>query len=270
MSPDEVIELRREWTRWSFSRLVPDQTLLASVDWLTYVGVMCDELPGEPSLVFPSEEDVGWAWPQGLCIVFGEPVAIAHTIVSDLGRPVPAHPETQLARGLLIGPTTMMPTQVITAGVRARGEPTAAHPIAWIGDDPSDFVEGHWTPSSTVGNQDGSPISHSARFVFALLTAIGHHATTLEVPAAADRGERRRLQRELPTLRVLALTGDARRSHGTGGPVAWKRRWMVRGHWRLQPYGPGRSLRKARWIDPYVKGPAEAPLDTRTTIWRTP
>jgi hypothetical protein len=30
--------------------------------------------------------------------------------------------------------------------------------------------------------------------------------------------------------------------------------WMVRGHWRAQPYGPGRTLRRPQWIEPYDKG----------------
>lgn len=32
-------------------------------------------------------------------------------------------------------------------------------------------------------------------------------------------------------------------------------RFMVRGHWRNQVHGPGRSLRKRMWIEPYWKGP---------------
>jgi hypothetical protein len=32
-------------------------------------------------------------------------------------------------------------------------------------------------------------------------------------------------------------------------------RFWVRGHWRNQPYGPERSLRKLIWIEPFQKGP---------------
>ncbi|HEY6872287.1 MAG TPA: hypothetical protein VI298_06105 [Geobacteraceae bacterium] len=32
-------------------------------------------------------------------------------------------------------------------------------------------------------------------------------------------------------------------------------RFVVRGHWRNQPYGPGNSLRRPVWIKPYYKGP---------------
>jgi hypothetical protein len=35
----------------------------------------------------------------------------------------------------------------------------------------------------------------------------------------------------------------------------YKVRWVVRGHWRKQVCGVGRSERKRRWIEPYWKGP---------------
>jgi len=41
-------------------------------------------------------------------------------------------------------------------------------------------------------------------------------------------------------------------------------RFLVRGHWKFQPYGPGRSLRKLIQIEPYWKGPEEAKILART------
>lgn len=35
--------------------------------------------------------------------------------------------------------------------------------------------------------------------------------------------------------------------------------WLVRGHWRNQPIGPGRTERKRIWIMPHWRGPQEAP-----------
>lgn len=34
--------------------------------------------------------------------------------------------------------------------------------------------------------------------------------------------------------------------------------FLVRGHWRQQAHGPGHSLRKPIWIEPFWKGPEEA------------
>lgn len=44
-------------------------------------------------------------------------------------------------------------------------------------------------------------------------------------------------------------------------------RHVVRGHWTHQPHGPGRRLRRLQWIDDYIRGPADAPLTTRTHVW---
>jgi len=39
-----------------------------------------------------------------------------------------------------------------------------------------------------------------------------------------------------------------------------KHRCRVRGHWRLQPYGPKNSLRRQKWIRPFFKGPTYAEM----------
>jgi hypothetical protein len=43
---------------------------------------------------------------------------------------------------------------------------------------------------------------------------------------------------------------------GLGGGTSWKldSRFVVRGHWRNQAYGPEHSLRRKQWIEPYWKG----------------
>lgn len=38
---------------------------------------------------------------------------------------------------------------------------------------------------------------------------------------------------------------------------------LVRGHWKRQAHGPKRSLRKWAWIEPYWRGPEDAPILTR-------
>lgn len=47
-------------------------------------------------------------------------------------------------------------------------------------------------------------------------------------------------------------------------------RWVVRGHWRHQPHGPGRSQRRLQWRESYIKGPEGAPLirSRPVNIWR--
>ena len=43
-------------------------------------------------------------------------------------------------------------------------------------------------------------------------------------------------------------------------------RFIVRGFYRQQPYGPGRKLRRRQWIPPFVKGPADKPLRVKDTV----
>lgn len=44
---------------------------------------------------------------------------------------------------------------------------------------------------------------------------------------------------------------------GLGDGASWKleSKFVVRGHWRNQAYGPQHSLRRRKWIEPYWKGP---------------
>lgn len=49
-------------------------------------------------------------------------------------------------------------------------------------------------------------------------------------------------------------------------PVEWSHRWIVSAHPRLQPYGPGRSLRRLIMVPPHVKGPDDKPLVVKPTV----
>lgn len=62
---------------------------------------------------------------------------------------------------------------------------------------------------------------------------------------------------------------DADRPDGGSGR-SYHHRWIVRGHWRQQPYGPEQSLRRPQWIADYIKGPEAAPIKEREKvyIWR--
>lgn len=59
------------------------------------------------------------------------------------------------------------------------------------------------------------------------------------------------------TLRAADPTGD-----GHDARKGYDHRFAVRGHWRQQPYGPRKSLRRARWVDSYIKGDPSLPLAT--------
>jgi hypothetical protein len=50
----------------------------------------------------------------------------------------------------------------------------------------------------------------------------------------------------------------------------YSHRFIVRGFWRDQAYGPNHSLRRRQWVPPFVKGPADKPLICKETvrIWK--
>lgn len=82
----------------------------------------------------------------------------------------------------------------------------------------------------------------------------------------------RRAQRAMVTKRpevnvVRLRKSEHRHVRGTGDPVEWSHRWLVRGHWRNQWYA--KEQRHApKWVSAYVKGPDEAPLILRDKVSR--
>lgn len=82
-----------------------------------------------------------------------------------------------------------------------------------------------------------------------------------------------------PTASEFVLTGqvkvDLRKelSDYTSGRPGFrykKVQWLVRGHWRNQAFGPGRSDRKVIWIEPFFKGSESAPIAVKTHLLGDP
>ncbi|MCT6836193.1 MAG: hypothetical protein M3036_00885 [Bifidobacteriales bacterium] len=92
-------------------------------------------------------------------------------------------------------------------------------------------------------------------------------------PSTADRLPAS-LQPEAKKVKMLVLRENLNRpgqpAEPGEDPRAWTHRWIVRGFWRNQAYGPDHALRRRQWIPPYVKGPADKPLIAKETvrIWR--
>lgn len=122
--------------------------------------------------------------------------------------------------------------------------------------------------ATTVGQ---SSMRHPlGRFVVATWALWNARATESTTPTH-DRATRRRLERAgLPTEPVRVVS--VRRPTGAGGSTStdrrdWSHRWVVSGHWRRQWY-PAAGVHRTIWIDPYVKGPDDAPLLDRPTVHR--
>lgn len=70
-------------------------------------------------------------------------------------------------------------------------------------------------------------------------------------------------------LRRILVPQDRDPDAGSDGR-RYRHRWVVSGHWRDQPYGPDRALRRQTWIPAHLKGPDGAPLlaTERVNVWR--
>jgi hypothetical protein len=95
-------------------------------------------------------------------------------------------------------------------------------------------------------------------------------------PVSIDRSIRkayRRAGRAEPDVRLVRIRGTAipapRRGEQAAGKPSGREyhyRWWVRGHWRHQPYGPGRAQRRLIYIDPQIRGPQHKPIKANTTV----
>ena len=72
----------------------------------------------------------------------------------------------------------------------------------------------------------------------------------------------------ISTVSLSETVRKAYAANNTGNGTGKKptKSWWVKGHWRRQPYGPGRTLRKLIYIHPHISGNVGAPLDERKTI----
>lgn len=131
------------------------------------------------------------------------------------------------------------------------------------------------TPPWSVDDGDLASMVEDRKVIAAFWTLIhqdGIAATVTEKAprAAARRSERAGVAKGLSDVRVVRLRKVERTApddDGEGAPTReWSHRWIVSGHWRWQPYGEGRKLRRLTYVRPHVKGPADKPLHVPTTV----
>lgn len=103
------------------------------------------------------------------------------------------------------------------------------------------------------------------RIVFATWFLIMQPGVADEELGPVDKAEKRKADRaglRYPKVRVINLRHAPGQEGGesSAGGRSFHVRWMVKGHWRKQFYGPGRAKRRRMFIAPFMKGPAGAPL----------
>jgi len=144
--------------------------------------------------------------------------------------------------------------------------------------DVSTVPEYTHTAGADASDQTTRAMVMAKRLVAGLLLAIQHRDNFKEKKVAAKSGSRWRGEREEPEHRVVMvgrpLTVDCRQKvtefiRGDEGGARRKRggppsvQVLVRGFFRRQVVGVGRTGRKVIWIEPFWRGPKGAPIWTR-------
>lgn len=98
-----------------------------------------------------------------------------------------------------------------------------------------------------------------------------------EKPAKPDMAHPlpQRFDPEIRKVKMLVLRENLHRSGESADDDErvrreYSHRFIVRGFWRDQAYGPNHSLRRRQWVPPFVKGPSDKPLICKETvrIWK--
>lgn len=94
-----------------------------------------------------------------------------------------------------------------------------------------------------------------------------------QLPPLVKKGKRK-VRARVPEVSVINLRRKQLVSDDEAGrdqehqAREWKHQWVVKGHWRSQPYGEGRKLRRPVYIHPHIKGPVDAPLLDNKKVYR--
>lgn len=89
--------------------------------------------------------------------------------------------------------------------------------------------------------------------------------------AEPSRNSAKRIRRQGGDPGKVRIVDIRRKRYASQGREQYAReydhRWKVRGHWRNQWY-PSRGVHRPKWIEEHVRGPEDAPLIERDTVYR--
>ena len=156
------------------------------------------------------------------------------------------------------------------------------HPLALIGAQPMPaLIEtgASWSARMGVPYESGAtPEETAVMYLLASTWSLMMIPTVASViPDFPDgRDARLRGRDNIPPARVTTIDLRPMRfvsvveRDGEEPTRVYRHRWMVRGHWRNQAHGPGRTERRPTWVPSYIKGPEGAPLLAREHVytWR--
>lgn len=84
--------------------------------------------------------------------------------------------------------------------------------------------------------------------------------------AVQKRSARKNVPSTVRVVRLRHLVESEKQGLTSGSGVEYSHQWLVSGHWRNQPCGPGGLERKLIWVSPHVKGPSDKPLILKETV----
>ncbi len=141
----------------------------------------------------------------------------------------------------------------------------------------------HWDLFGPLGpyrNESHTPLESFmaiteglAKFIVAALAWL-ETKVLVEEPGHIERHRRKALAKETGVtardVRIVQLRRTERSSPRESSEEAhreYSHRFVVSGHWRLQPCGPKHADRRLTWVSAHIKGPADKPLITKSTVY---
>lgn len=131
-----------------------------------------------------------------------------------------------------------------------------------------------WSPSTGTYSETMKASAHEdRRLLAALWTLLAQSAITRTTTKVAERQTRRRSERagvKTSDVVIVTLRRPERSEPVDGDPVErrhYSHTFLVSGHWRHQPVGPGRSERRLTWVRPHTKGDGPFLGKTRVNAW---
>jgi hypothetical protein len=261
-------------------------TVVVASDFCKYVAAMAEQWPEVDYIHWPTMSEAHWPFmDQSVLFVFEEPIYIEFLIISEstdgriykkLPKPTPDEQPVVafcLLNNQAVGHAPILDVRGKPTGF-ARDLPRDRQPQPTLHIHPDHTITDGWFGwGINISKQEHHPLmGYCARWERSFVEAVGHRMSTLVEPAyqSMPRPERRAIQRSQVPYRLLQLRTPERATEATGTTqVAWTKRWAVRGHWRNQPFGPRENPEyRQRWIDPYIKGPEDKPLDIRPDVFK--
>ncbi len=114
-----------------------------------------------------------------------------------------------------------------------------------------------------------TPFTSVERIVHALWLMLGQTIVNTREEEVPSKRRHKAKQMNLPSRVTIIDLRRMESNHPVTGQshIEWNHRWITRGHWRWQAYGPGRLERKRIWIHDFIKGPEDKPLVVTDKIY---